>query len=279
MRKYAIISMDVEEWYHTYYSDLDVNQSISMLDGLDIILSILEKEKIKGSFFIVGEIADKISDKIKIMDKNGHDIGIHNNIHKRPITMSLNEFQIQLIKAKKKVEEILGHQVNGYRAPSFGIDDDRLDIVKNCNFLYDSSKIKMQKSSKYSFLNLNGYEEVRPCIYKKDNFLEFEVSTQKIGPMNMLLGGGYLRMLPWFFMKKMINEYLKSGKPYVMYIHPIDLSKKVLPKVEGNSFDSYLRTHIGRKHMINKFIKTINLLKKNGYNFVTFEQLRKMEIE
>lgn len=89
---------------------------------------------------------------------------------------------------------------------------------------YDSSKLKPQKSAKYGILNLPGFQESYPCVHKKDGFTEFEVSTQKIGSMNMLLGGGYIRMLPWLFMKWMTQKYLNTGKPYVMYIHPIDLS-------------------------------------------------------
>ena len=38
MKKYAIITMDVEDWYHTYFPEADVDRSISLLDGLDVAL-------------------------------------------------------------------------------------------------------------------------------------------------------------------------------------------------------------------------------------------------
>lgn len=269
--------MDVEDWYHTYFPEMDVDRNQSLLDGLDVALSIMDEKKIKGSFFVVGEIADKLRDKLQKMDKNGHDIACHNWVHLRPVTMTVEEFREQLLKAKRKLEEILGHEVAGYRAPSFGIDDERYKIVQEY-FSYDSSKLKPQKSSKYGVLSLKGFKEIFPCIFRKDNFTEFEVSTQKIGSMNMLLGGGYIRMLPWFFMKWMTKRYLKTGQPYVMYIHPIDLSPKPMPKVEGVSFDRYLRTHIGRGDMVRRFKAVIKMLEEEGYEFVTFEQLRKMEL-
>ena len=148
--------------------------------------------------------------------------------------------------------------------------------MRECGFKYDSSKLKPQKSAKYGVLNLKGFKETVPCIHQTKGFTEFEVSTEKIGDMNMLLGGGYIRMLPWFFMKHMTQKYLDSGKPYVMYIHPIDLSPKPMPKVDGISFDRYLRTHIGRRHMVWRFKKVIEMLKKSGYEFVTFEELLKI---
>ena len=92
----------------------------------------------------------------------------------------------------------------------------------------------------------------------------------------MLLGGGYIRMLPWCFMKWMTKNYLRTQQPYVMYIHPIDLSPQPMPKVPGISFDRYLRTHIGRRHMKKRFRKVIKMLKDMGYEFVTFEELRQM---
>ena len=82
--------------------------------------------------------------------------------------------------------DILGHEVHGYRALSFGIDDESFDIVRNCGFKYDSSKLKPKKKAKYGILNLNGYKETFPCIYQEGDFTEFEVSTQKIGNINIL---------------------------------------------------------------------------------------------
>lgn len=278
MEKYAIISMDIEDWYHSHFATENVDRSISLLDGLDITRNILKKEGIRGSFFVVGELAESIKNILKEMDKEGHDIGAHNWLHLPPNSMSIEEFKSQLIKSKNTIEKVLNHNISGYRAPLFAIDDDRLKIVEKLGFKYDSSKLKPQKSSKYGKLNLSQFKEIYPCIYKKGNFIEFEVSTQKIGSMNMLLGGGYLRMLPWIFIKYMTKKYLKSGKPYVMYIHPIDLSKKSMPVVKNIGINRYLRTHLGRKTMEKRFIKTIKILKEEGYKFITFDELRKKVI-
>ena len=67
-KKYAVISMDVEDWYHTYFPEMDVDRSQSLLDGLDVAVDIMDRKNIKGSFFVVGEIADKIA-KQKYYDR------------------------------------------------------------------------------------------------------------------------------------------------------------------------------------------------------------------
>ena len=40
MKKYAIISMDVEDWYHSHFPGEDVEKSVSLLDGLSEALQI-----------------------------------------------------------------------------------------------------------------------------------------------------------------------------------------------------------------------------------------------
>ena len=277
MKKYAVITMDVEDWYHTYFPRDDVEKSVTLLDGLDVALNIMDRKSIKGSFFVVGEIAEKLSDKLKVMDLNGHDIAFHNWQHIRPVDISTRDYKEQLQHGRQILESILGHAVSGYRAPSFGIDDERFAAVKEL-FQYDSSMIKPQRSAKYGQVHLKGFTEVFPTIYKDNGFTEFEVSTQSIAGLNLLLGGGYIRMLPWMFMKWMTKKYLETGKPYVMYIHPIDLSAKPIPRVKGIGFGRYLRTHIGRKTMARKLMKVIRMLEDEGYEFVTFEQLRKMDL-
>ena len=52
-----------------------------------------------------------------------------------------------------------------------------------------------------------------------------------------------------------------------------------MPKVEGESFDRYLRTHVGRSDMVRRFKAVIEMLEDAGYEFVTFEQLRKMDLD
>ena len=274
MKKYAIITMDVEDWYQSYHFDCEVDKSVTVLDGLDRALAIMDERNIKGSFFVLGELADRLGDTLRRMDRDGHDIACHGWEHTRPLSMEPQAFRGQLLRAKAALEAELGHGVSGYRGPYFAMDDDRLDIVREAGFHYDSSKLKQQKSDKYGEMALEGFREISPCVYRREGFTEFEVSTQKIGNMNMLLGGGYIRMLPWAFMKWMIRRYLSTGKPYVLYIHPLDLSPAAIPRVKDMSLSKYLRMHIGRRHMARRLREAIRLLEENGYEFTTFERLR-----
>ena len=86
--------MDIEDWYHLdYFNQDECDKEYSFLDGLDVYLEILEKHDIKSDFFVVGEIASKISSVLKKISASGHSIGSHGWDHKRPIMIQKKDFR------------------------------------------------------------------------------------------------------------------------------------------------------------------------------------------
>ena len=66
MKNYAVLSMDIEDWYHLdYFREKNVNMSYSMLDGVNNYLSILESHDIKTTFFTLGEIANSLKSDLR----------------------------------------------------------------------------------------------------------------------------------------------------------------------------------------------------------------------
>ena len=54
MKKYAVLAMDLEDWFHLdYFLDSNCDKSQSTLDGFSIFLQVLEKYDIKTTFFVV----------------------------------------------------------------------------------------------------------------------------------------------------------------------------------------------------------------------------------
>ena len=106
-KKIAVISIDVEEWFHLeYFKNSKCDKSISTLDGLDNFIDLINKNKIKSSFFIVGELIEYLKTSIKKLDETGHDISLHSFFHERPITLSENDFDFD-IKSVNELKNIL----------------------------------------------------------------------------------------------------------------------------------------------------------------------------
>ncbi|REC63121.1 polysaccharide deacetylase [Chryseobacterium pennae] len=280
MKKYAVLSMDVEDWYHLdYFNKDECNQSQSTLDGLDIYLDLLDQYNIKTTFFIVGELVEILKDKIKIIEERGHEICLHSYAHVRPLQLNLEEFKQDTIAGIEAFKEFTNMDVKGYRAPCFSLDRDRLDILRELGFGFDSSKIKFDAHDLYGRIDLEGFKSSNPNIYKQGNFYEFEASTVEIMGKNLpVSGGGYLRIFPWMLTKALLKKYFKTNKHYFFYIHPFEFSKNYNIEVpENTDFKTKVRFSRGRKSVEEKMHKLIKLLKENNYEFVTFNQIIKNE--
>lgn len=280
MRKYAVLSMDVEDWYHLdYFKKEECDQSQSTLDGLDVYLDILDQYNIKTTFFIVGELVEILKDKIKLIKEKGHEICLHSYAHTRPLNLSLEDFRKDTITGIDTFKEVSDIDVKGYRAPCFSLDRDRLEILRELGFNFDSSKIKFDAHDLYGRIDLNDFNDFNTNIYKQDDFYEFEASTVEVFGKNLpVSGGGYLRIFPWTLTKALLKKYFKTNKHYFFYIHPFEFSRNYDINVpENTDFKTKIRFNKGRKSVENKMHKLIKLLKDNDYTFVTFNQILKNE--
>ena len=277
MKKYAAITMDVEDWYtNDYFLDCKgTDSNYHMLDGLDVLVGLLDKNSIPATFFALTEILPFVGNSLVEAEKNGSEVALHGLTHNRPLTMTLDEFKDQITKAKKLIEDCVGHEVFGYRAPTYAINDEHLDIIRNLGFKYDSSKVAHSLNPHYGTLNLPSFTEVQKNIWIDKAFCEFGISTEEFIGKRFPIGGGYIRMLPWSFNFHQLKKYTADGAFYIMYIHPFELSSKCVPKVRDASLTGKIRANVGRKGCDIKIQKIIDLLKSRGYEFVTLGSLRK----
>ena len=276
--KFAVFSMDVEDWYHlNYFDSKQCNKKYSMLDGIDKYLEILSLHNIASNFFVVSEIAESINSTLREIAQEKHEIGSHGFNHVRPITISISEFNNDLDRSKKSLEDIIGNSVEGYRAPCFSINRQRLDLVQEAGFSYDSSRIDFGAHPLYETIKMDGYELVMPNIFRYNDFFEFQVTTNSVFGKNMpISGGGYLRLLPWYISHRLIRHYLNKGELYILYIHPFELSSKPNPPFPlTTKWYNQLRFGMGRSTVPEKLSRLIDLLKESGYRFATFSLLRK----
>ncbi len=275
--KYAILSMDIENWYHLdYFKGKECDQSYSMLDGLDSYLDIIDSNNIPSSFFALGELVLSIKSRLREISDSKHDLGSHGWAHKRPLNMNVDSFRKEVLKCKSELEQLLGKSITGYRAPCFSLDRERLNILKEVGYKYDSSRIEFGDHPLYGEINMNGFKEESPGIYRMDDFYEFQISTLACGGKQIpVSGGGYLRIFPWFLMNKLLKKYLTTDNLYVLYIHPFEFSSKNNPIFPSSiSLANKFRFSLGRGTVTKKFERVIQLLKEKGFHFTTFENLR-----
>lgn len=273
--KYAVFTMDVEAFTDTEcVACSNTPVSVDLLDGFDEYLKILDRHGIKSTLFTVGKLAPKIADKLKFHIKNGHELALHSYKHVAPMDISANAFREQTAKAKKLIKDLFDLDIKGFRAPCFSMDNERLDILRELGFKYDSSHLGFSKARHTVDLNLSKFKELREGIFCDNGFFEFGLSKQKIfGQPYPISGGGYVRLSNWEFIKQLILKYIKQKDYYVFYLHPFELSHEKIPFLKDlKSYDKYyLKAGISSyaKHVE----QIIIMLKNQGYKFVTFDEL------
>jgi polysaccharide deacetylase family protein (PEP-CTERM system associated) len=99
-------------------------------------------ESPKGTFFILGWIAERYPGLVRRIQKEGHEIACHGYAHKLVYLHSKEEFRNDIKKAKAILEDITGSEVIGYRAPSYSITNKSqwaFEVLVEEGFKYDSS--------------------------------------------------------------------------------------------------------------------------------------------
>ncbi len=274
-KKYAVLSMDIEDWHQLYYFLGKADTSYSMLDGFVNYVELLNRHNIKTTFFTLSDIADDIRDELRYAASCGHEIACHGKTHIRPVDLSPEQFRSEISEAKAKLEDIVGQEVIGYRAPCYGIDNERYDIVKEVGFRYSSSKMDVSGHPLYGELDLNDFDNPMQGIYTKDGMTEFALSTQPLlGKDIAVSGGGWIRLLPWScVMKPLLRKYINSAQTYTLYIHPFELSKREMPKVPDTGILTNIRARRGLGKVDKRIEQLIGMLKKKDFEFVPFRDI------
>lgn len=275
--KYAVLSMDIEDWYHLdYFVGKQVDKQFSMMDGVKIYADLLGKYNVKTTFFVLSELLPQHKDAVLYLADQGHEIACHGKTHVKPMTMSLEQFRTEVSEAKDILEQLIGKPVTGYRAPCYSIDNARYDLLPELGFRYSSSRMDIPGHPLYGSLDLTGYAQPMQGVYEKDGFYEFALSTQKFLGKNIAVsGGGWIRLFPWqLLMRPLIQKYLSDAELYTLYIHPFELSQQKMPNVSDAGFLNHIRAHCGLGRVAPKIEELHHLLAHGQFDVTTFEALR-----
>lgn len=274
-QKYAVFTMDVEAFTDTEcVAKSSEHVDVDLLDGFDEYIRILDKHNIRSTLFTVGTLAPKMTEKLQSCIANGHRVALHNYEHVAPMDQSPDSFRLGVQKAKDHLSKLFGTEIEGFRAPFFSMDNQRLNILKELGFRYDSSRLDFSKARHTVKLNMDSFKQFTKDIFYDGDFFEFGLSKHKIFGMAFpISGGGYVRLNNWPFIKSVIRHYLQQNDFYVFYLHPFELTHQKVPIMKDlKSHDQYYLSH-GIKSYGNHIEQLIQMLKSLDYQFITFEEL------
>jgi peptidoglycan/xylan/chitin deacetylase (PgdA/CDA1 family) len=255
------LSFDVEP-------DLHTKKYKGILEGIPTLLKLLDRHKIKATFFITCDCLKKHPKIFRNLQKQGHEIALHGYIHKRFDEMSDREKEKQLKDSIACFKKYLKKAPRGFRAPQFSVDKKTLDLLEKYGFKYDSS-IAASDISQLFFHKRFGHwirqffspvrkYKIRKRLYEippTSIFIPFTSLTLRVFP-------SFLTKPHYLFLKIFYSDI-------VFYAHSWDFitlrqSKvmKSFPKREFiRKFRKFLK-YVSKKHKKDKFTTMLDLVKK-----------------
>jgi polysaccharide deacetylase family protein (PEP-CTERM system associated) len=276
MKRYALLSMDVEDWYHLeYFAGRTAGDGgRSMLDGVDRFRATLADEGVPATFFTLGDLGTRMGAELRALRGEGHEIASHGPDHTLLSRMSTADFMASMRGHKAALEDAAGAAVEGYRAPCFSMDREKLETLPGLGFRYDSSWIRFASHPLYGSMELPGWDELVPGVHRAPgaDFLEFEIPTARTRAGRVpVSGGAYFRLFPWMVTRRLLAAFLPTAAVYVFYIHPFECSAvRSVPYPAGTGLSTRVRFQAGRSHTLPRLRRLIRTLRGAGFSFTTF---------
>jgi polysaccharide deacetylase family protein (PEP-CTERM system associated) len=225
------------------------------------LLDILDAHEVRGTFFVLGWLAERHHALIRKIHDAGHEIASHGFEHRMISRMTPDTFQEDIRRSKETLEGITNSAVIGYRAPTFSILEKTAwayEILLHEGYRYSSSVYPIWHD-RYGWPDF-GTHPRRMAYNGEGEIWEVPMTVKSIGPLKIPFGGGgYLRSYPYFLTKALFRSHARNDKPAVVYIHPweLDLQHPPVPA----PFFRRLRHRIGIPKMERKLVGLLQSLK------------------
>jgi len=240
------ITIDVEDYYHVSAFETVVNRSewddfeSRVERNTHRLLDVLDHHKTKGTFFVLGWVAERHPALVREIDARGHEVASHGYTHQRVYTQTPETFREETRASKKLLEDTTGKAVAGYRAASYSITAKSLwalDILIEEGFSYDSSIFPVMHD-RYGIPDGERFSHV--IKRTSGEILEFPLSTVRFGTTNLPVGGGgYLRLFPYAITKWAIGRLnVKEKQPAIVYLHPWEVDPRQ-PRIAGSLLSKF----------------------------------------
>ena len=206
---------------------------------------------VRGTWFVLGWVAERVPALVQRIAAAGHEIGSHGFRHELIGTLSPDQFRADADGSKKLLEDIVGAEVMGYRAPTFSITDWSIDVLREVGFRYDYSAFPTIWHDRYG--RLAGISADEPIVEIRPGFHEVCVSTLPVSRRGLPWGGGgYFRLLPYPVFRAGVRRILAGGRPYVFYIHPWEFDPEQ-PRVAGLRRSQAFRQYVNLERVEARF--------------------------
>ncbi len=225
-------SVDVEDYFQVANLGSAISRdSWSALESRvernsEVLLELLAERGVRGTFFVLGWIAERHPALVRRIARAGHEVASHGFSHQLIYRQPPAEFREETLRSKGLLEDLVGTAVIGYRAASFSITRQSLwalDVLIDAGFRYDSSIFPIR----HDRYGIPGFSPEPGLVAAPSGrtLAEFPMSAASFFGLRVpVCGGGYFRLLPYGVTRSGLRRINRAhARPFTFYLHPWEI--------------------------------------------------------
>lgn len=231
------LSVDVEDYFQVSAFEGCISRAAwdtlpcRVERNVDRLLDLLQGRAARATFFTLGWVAHRYPGLVRRITDAGHELASHGYAHRRATEQAPHEFYEDIVRAKRLLEDIVGREVRGYRAPSFSISGRNLwtfDCIARAGYRYSSSVYPVRHDH-YGMPDAPRFAHRLP-----NGLIEVPLTTARLLGVNLpAAGGGYFRLVPYALSRWAIGRVNRiERRPAIFYLHPWELDPEQ-PRVDA----------------------------------------------
>jgi polysaccharide deacetylase family protein (PEP-CTERM system associated) len=256
------LTIDVEDYYHVSGFDRCVSRKqwedfpSRVGDSTRRVLDRLAEAGVRGTFFVLGWVAERQPELIRAIRAGGHEVGCHGYAHRLIYEQTPQQFRVDLRLSRLVLEDIVGERVTAYRAPSFSITRRSLwalDILLEEGFLFDSS-IYPTHHDRYGIAGT----PLEPHTIERSGGTIWEFPPPVWRLMRYPLpvgGGGYFRLYPYAVTRRGLRAINAGGRPFAVYLHPWEFDPEQ-PRLRPGRMRAF-RHYVGLRRTEDRLVRLL----------------------
>lgn len=248
-----LLTIDVEDYFHAsgFADRIDPSEWGSLQGRVEYttrrLLRILGEHDVRATFFVLGWVADRYPSLVREIHDHGHEVASHGWWHRLAYEQAPDEFRDDVVRSRAYLQDLVGDEVLGYRAPSFSITARNrwaLEVLAEVGYRYDASIYPIRRRRYGDPACPREIHRVLRPAWGHEGLWEVPGTTVRLAGLNVpVAGGGYLRAMPLALTRAAIRHLnRREERPATLYLHPweLDPHQPRLPASPGNRFRHYL---------------------------------------
>jgi len=262
-----VMTVDVEDYFQVSAFERYVgrdswdDRECRVERNVDRILELFDSHGVKATFFTLGWVTERYPEMIRRIVGQGHELASHGWSHVRVTQQQPAEFRQDILRTKALLEDVSGQDVIGYRAASYSIGANNLwalELLQETGHRYSSSIYPIRH-------DLYGMPDAPRFAFSpgNDDFLEFPVTTVRLGNRNLPCGGGgWFRLVPYAGMRWAIRRVNKvDQEAAIFYFHPWEIDPEQ-PRQQGIDAKTKFRHYLNLDKTLGRLDR---LIERGGF--------------